>query len=474
MKKRYFLQISLCLAAGSLFAAETSKTSQPNIVYLLCDQWRASATGYSGDPNVKTPNLDRLAKESLNFKNAVTVCPVCTPYRAALMTGRFPTTTGMFVNDIHLPDSEICIAETLQLAGYATGYLGKWHLDGNGRTAFITPEHRQGWEYWKGAECEHHNSHSHYYTGTSDKKLFWEGYAPFAQTKDAQQYIRDHSSGKQPFALVVSYSPPHFPFGGVPQEFEALYPPDKIQLPPNVPADLQQKARKFAQGYYANCTALDQCVGDILKTLDEAGIAKNTIVVFTADHGEMLGSHGIDPHLKMRPWSEASSVPFLVRYPAIQSGKGRVVETPLSTPDIYPTLVSLAGAKIPDAVQGKDLSPLLREGRDEDRSALYMVVSPFGGMLKGEEYRAIRTERYTFVRGLKGPSDLYDNVKDPYQMDNLVAKPDAADLVAKLDSSLKAELKRIGDDFKPAEFYVEKWGDKHRGSKKGGSESEEE
>ena len=103
MIKRYLLLTSLCLVASSLSAAEKSKSPQPNIVYLLCDQWRASATGYAGDPNVKTPNLDRLAKESLNFRNAVSVCPVCTPYRAALMTGRYPTTTGMFLNDLHLP-----------------------------------------------------------------------------------------------------------------------------------------------------------------------------------------------------------------------------------------------------------------------------------------------------------------------------------------------------------------------------------
>ncbi len=98
---------------------------KPNIVYLLADQWRASATGYAGDPNVQTPNLDRLAEQGINFRNAVAVCPVCTPYRAALMTGRYPTTTGMFLNDLYLPAEERTFAEIFRDAGYATGYIGK-------------------------------------------------------------------------------------------------------------------------------------------------------------------------------------------------------------------------------------------------------------------------------------------------------------------------------------------------------------
>ncbi len=114
-------------------AARAAEPRHPNIVYLLADQWRAQATGYAGDPNVHTPNLDRLAREGLYFRNAVSVCPVCTPYRSALMTGRYPTSTGMFLNDASLPATEVCMAQIFGSAGYATGYIGKWHLDGRGR-----------------------------------------------------------------------------------------------------------------------------------------------------------------------------------------------------------------------------------------------------------------------------------------------------------------------------------------------------
>ena len=452
------LQFIPALLITAIFAW-AEETPHPNIVYLLADQWRAQATGYAGDPNVHTPNLDRLAKEGLNFRNAVSVCPVCTPYRAALMTGRYPTSTGMFLNDAHLPDAELCMAEVLKVAGYSAAYIGKWHLDGQGRESFIPPERRQGWEYWKAAECDHTYNHSHYYTGDSPEKRFWEGYDAFAETKDAQHYIRDHARTNHPFVLVVAYGIPHFPHGAAPAEYRALYPPAKIKLPPNVPEAMQNRARQEAQGYYAHCTALDKCVGDLLATLAETGLESNTIVVFTSDHGEMLGSHGCPPFMKEVPWNESACVPFLLRYPAVREARGRVVNTPITTPDILPTLLGLARVAIPKSIEGKDLSRLISSGREAgDRAALYMGVAPFGPREFLREYRAIRTSRYTYVRDLHGPWLLFDDEKDPYQLDNLAAKLESRALQAKLDARLHDELKRIGDDFRPARSYLEQWG----------------
>lgn len=441
--------------------ARATEARHPNILYLLADQWRAQATGYAGDPNVRTPNLDRLAKEGLCFRNAVSVCPVCTPYRAALMTGRYPTSTGMFLNDAALPATEVCMAEILKAAGYNTAYIGKWHLDGQGRESFIPPERRHGWDYWKAAECDHTYNHSHYYSGDSDVKQYWEGYDAFAQTKDAQQYLRDHAvqTRDRPFVLLVAYGVPHFPHSAAPPEYRALYPPAKIKLPPNVPEGMQDRARQEAQGYYAHCTALDKCVGDLLTTLKETGLEGNTIVVFTSDHGEMLGSHGCPPFMKEVPWNESARVPFLVRCPAIREAKGRVLTTPLTTPDILPTLLGLAAVAIPRTVEGEDLSRLIRRGREAgDRAALYMGVAPFGPREFHREYRAIRTSRYTYVRDVDGPWLLFDDDKDPFQMGNLAAKPESRTLQKKLDARLRAALKTIGDDFRPARSYVEEWG----------------
>ncbi len=447
----------LCFAACLAAISNAEPTRKPNLIYILTDQWRASATGYAGDPNVKTPHLDALAKQSLELTHAVAVQPVCTPYRASLMTGRYPTSTGMFLNDIHLPAEELCMAEILSPAGYHTGIIGKWHLDGHGRSAYIPPERRQGWEYWKVAECDHSYARSHYYTGNSPEKQFWPGIDAVAQTKDAQAFIQEQARKDQPFVLLISYGGPHFPYKDAPEEFLKLYPPDQIQLPPNVPESMLPLARKQAQGYYALCTMLDQCIGDLLKTIDETGIADKSVVVFTSDHGESLGCHGVNPNNKQVAWSESAAVPFLLRIPGIEARK---VNTPLTTPDILPTLLGLCGVDIPQSIEGQNLAASLKNGENLDRAALYMGISPFVGPPDGwgRPYRAIRTQRYTYARDLNGPWLLYDDLQDPHQMNNLVGHADFKPTLDELDARLSAELKRINDPFHPGEWYYKQWG----------------
>lgn len=427
---------------------------KPNIVFVLTDQWRASAFGHAGDPNVKTPQLDRLAAQSVRFANAVSVCPVCTPYRAALLTGRFPTTTGMFLNDLYLPDAELCMAEILKAAGYDTAYIGKWHLDGHGRSAYIPPERRQGFDDWKTSECDHEYNHSHYYDGTSPVKQYWPGYDAYAQTAAARQYLRGHAKSDKPFLLLVAYGAPHFPHASAPPEYQMLYPPGKLTLAPNVPAARAAAARKELVGYYAHCTALDQCVGELLETLRETGLAANTLVVFTSDHGEMMGAHDIPPRMKQWPYDEAVHVPFLL-YDA--RAAAHVVDTPLNTPDILPTLLGLAGVAVPKSIEGDDLSALVTgSGPGPDRAALIMSVSPFiPGLI---EYRGIRTTRYTYVRKTSGPWLLFDNRRDPYQANNLAEDPAHSALREVLDVKLQAALKNVGDEFRPCQYYLDKWG----------------
>lgn len=433
---------------------------RPSLVFLLADQWRAGALGYAGDPNVRTPNVDRLASGSVRFRNAVSVCPVCTPYRAALMTGRSPTTTGMFLNDLYLPASELCMAEIFRREGYDTAYIGKWHLDGHGRSGYIPPERRQGWDYWKAAECDHNYLRSHYYEGRSPERRYWDGYDAFAQTADACRYLRSRRPGDRPFLLFVSYGPPHFPHTKVPPGYERLYTPSEIRLPPNVSPHLAEQARNEAAGYYAHCEALDRCVGEIMNALEETGRAHDTILVFTSDHGEMMGSHGCPPFTKQVPWSEAALVPLLIRYPAAGGAARREIRTPLNTMDILPTLLGLAGLRIPRTIQGEDLSALVREGKElPDRAALYMLVSPFHRQPHVDrEYRAIRTATHTYVRSLTGPWLLYDDERDPYQMRNLVAAPRYDELRAELDLRLRQELEKVGDDFRHRQYYIRRFG----------------
>lgn len=445
---------------AALHGADGPRPERPNILFVFADQLRSSATGYGGDLNVHTPRIDGLAGESINFRNAVSVCPVCTPYRAALMTGRFPTTTGMFLNDACLPARELCIAEVLSEAGYDTGYIGKWHLDGHGRKALVAPERRQGFEYWKAGECDHDYNKSHYYSGAGTEQRFWEGYDAFAETRDARQYLGDRPRGGKPFALFLSYGIPHFPHGSAPDQFKGIYPPEKLRFLPNVPAENQtDKVRTEAQGYYAHTAALDQCIGELVGALKDLGLAEDTILVFTSDHGEMMGSHGIKPFTKQVPWDESVHVPFLIRYPRAHGASGRVVATPLTTPDIMPTLLALAGVPIPATVEGTDLSSLVRGGGENPgHVALFMNVSPFAGKGSNTPYRAIRTAQHTYVRNLEGPWLAFDDGKDPSQMTNLVGQPAQAALCRDLDERLQAALKGIRDDFRPPAFYVEKFG----------------
>jgi arylsulfatase A-like enzyme len=228
-----------------------AEVRRPNVVFVLADQWRACATGYAGDPNLKTPNLDRLEAVSVDFTHAVSACPVCSPCRASLLTGQRPSTHGIFLNDAHLADDAVTLAKVMSAAGYYTGIIGKWHLNGRGRLSFIPPENRQGFKYWKVMECTHDYNQSFYYADTAEKML-WDGYDAMAQTADAQRYIKQHAKSEKPFLLCLWWGPPHNPYDTAPPRFKAMYDPAKIKLRPNVPAAYVRTARNDLAGYYAH------------------------------------------------------------------------------------------------------------------------------------------------------------------------------------------------------------------------------
>lgn len=449
-----FLTLSF-VAAFTTFAA----SEKPNLVVIMVDQWRAQAFGFAGDPNAKTPNLDKLSKEGIVMANAISPIPVCCPARATFMTGRRALTHGVFMNDVMLPLSEVTISEVLKNAGYDTAYIGKWHLDGHGRSNFIPKERRRGFDYWKVLECTHNYSNSFYYADTP-KKLKWEGYDAFAQTKDAVEYLKNRKGNSKPFFLMLSFGPPHEPYHMVPTEIKNMFDPSKFILRKNVPPDWEKQARDMLHGYYAHCFALDKCVGELVGTIDELGLKENTIIVFLSDHGDMLGSQGAQ--FKQRPYDESIRVPLIIRYPALTKTNGKTLDALISMEDIMPTLLGLCGVKIPSTVEGLDYSEYLRGGKNPgDNVKLISCVSPFGQWSRnrgGKEYRGIRTERYTYVRDLSGAWLLFDNKNDPFQLTNLVNNPQYAKLQKELDDLLIKKLKETKDDFRPAEYYIKKWG----------------
>lgn len=434
--------------------------TKPNVVFVLADQWRADALGYAGNSQVQTPHIDRLAAESINFTHAVSGIPVCCPARACLLTGQYALTHGVFVNDVHLDDEVTTIAHAFAQGGYDTGYIGKWHVDGRGRSAYIPVERRKGFDYWKVLECTHTYNDSKYYAGDSEEQLTWDGYDAIAQTADAQSYIREHAGGDRPFFLFLSWGPPHEPYATAPEAYRARYTAGEIALRPNVPPEMAAQAQEWLAGYYAHCTALDDCVGSLLCTLEETGIADETIFVFTSDHGDMLGSQGETK--KQRPWDESIRVPFLLRFPDKFGREGRQNEGLLDTVDLMPTLLSLCNLPIPASVQGLDFAPYLDGGDDPSGgAALIYCVHPFGQFASvggGRAYRGVRTRRYTYVRSLDGPWLLYDNESDPYQLCNLAGRPGSEPLQRSLDIRLQRMLNARGDEFLPGRAYTKQRG----------------
>jgi arylsulfatase A-like enzyme len=447
------LLVAACLAL--------SAEAKPNVLFVLADQWRAQATTWENDPNLagKTPVLDKLASESVNFKYAVACTPVCTPYRGSFLTGQYPLKHKLIVNDVSLSSDALSIAEVYSEYGYDTAYIGKWHVDGRGRTSYIPRERRQGFDYWKVLECTHDYNQSAYYAQDDATKKVWPEYDAFAQTKDAQAYIANRKKEDKPFLMVLSWGPPHNPYETAPESYRQLFDPQKIVLRKNVKDT--PGFRKDLAGYYAHIVALDKALGGLLQTLDEKGLREETIVVFTSDHGDMLGSQNGETR-KQRPWDEAIRVPLLIRYPAAVKG-GRVSELLINTPDLMPTLLGLSGVGVPRSVQGENYAPLLRGEQPEpaDSAALIACYTPFGEWTVakgGREYRGVRTKRYTYVRSLEGPWLLYDNEVDPYQLENKVNEPALKSVREKLEGELARLLKKTDDDFRPGKEYLQKFG----------------
>lgn len=431
----------------------------PNVVLVLADEWRAQSVGFNGNKDVLTPNLDRLASHAVNYTNMISSCPVCCPYRASLLTGQYPLTTGVFVNDVPLNPKASTISKVFKAAGYQTAYIGKWHLDGAERSAFIPAGRRQGFEYWKVLECTH-DYYNSYYWGNDDKKAKWEGYDAYAQTTDAVNYIRKMKQKEKPFFMILSWGPPHTPFETAPESFRQIYRNKQLKLRSNVPKELRSKAITDLTGYYAHISALDSCIGVLQNSLKESGLDKNTIFIFTSDHGAMVRSHGFSN--KQRPYEESINVPLLIRYPKLFGNRGKKDNMLINSPDLMPTLLSLCGLPIPKTVEGEDKSMvMIGKAKDTTDAVLIASYQPFGQWSRnagGKEYRGVRTKRYTYVKDLSGPWLLFDNQKDPFQLINLVKEEKFQQVKNDLEIKLEQLLNKTNDKFLPGIDYIKKWG----------------
>lgn len=453
-------------ACAAMLSCKNGGQELPNIIYVFPDQFRNQALGFWNDKEyegevgwkadpVITPNLNSFASESLVLSNAMSTCPLSSPYRGMFLTGMYPERNGVTLNcmaerpESTLNPDAVCISDVLSAAGYSCGYIGKLHAETPMKNdpanpghyvsdrrpewdAYTPPERRHGFSYWYsyGTFDEHKNPH---YWDTDGVRHDPREYSVKHETDKAIDFLRNTSGQRKegaPFFLTVAYNPPHSPYESTDdcmEEDYALYKNMSLSdLYVRENADTTLRKAPSARYYFANVTGVDREFGRILDELQKLGLEKNTIVVFTSDHGETMCSQGTeDP--KNSIYTESFNVPFIIRYPGKLAH--RIEKAMLTTTDIMPTLLSLAGLgdRIPASVQGKDLSGILI-GTDSDRPEAALYIRNVNGN-KGPDglvhgifpiARGIRTERYTLELKINRKRELagvllFDDINDPYQ-----------------------------------------------------------
>ncbi len=431
---------------------------RPNLLFILADQWRFSAFGHGTDEVVRTPHIDRLAEEGAVCQRTYAANPVCTPNRSCLLTGRFSHQNGMIANDLMLPPAEVCWPELFRDAGYATHYIGKWHMDGTAKPGFVPPGwRRRGFETFEGFNRGHvyHDPWGFDDKGQPLADSLVEGpspyYEPALQTDLAMRFMREHQ--QHPFCCYLSWGPPHTPFR--PPASFARYQPADIRLRANVPEQHQEQARRDLAGYYGLCESLDHEMGRLMTFLEENALSKNTLVVFTADHGELAGSHG--KYRKGEPEEESAHVPLIARWPA-RITAGQSVRTLVSTIDLMPTMLSACGLEVPQTCTGRDLAGTILEDRPTPGvDSLYVEgkVNAAAGPddrqrnVRQGAWRSLVTDRYklTVRRDVDHVEHLFDLQNDPFETENLAGQNGSAAIQRELVAELKDWAQRTGDVF---------------------------
>ena len=442
-----------------------SRSTHPNVLWIFGDQHRAQSTGYAGDPNLCTPNLDRLAAEGTVCTGALSGYPLCCPARGALLTGLYPhrCVPG---HEHPLPEGQPTIADVLGEAGYHTAYFGKWHLGGwresDGRAAFFItdPARRGGFQEWLGYENNNSQFDCWVHGGRDREAKHYPmaGYETDSLTESLLGYLARRKAGKgngndQPFVAVLSVQPPHNPYVA-PERWMERHTPGRVVLRPNVPAipHIVERARRDLAGYHAMIENLDHNVGRIRTALAELGLAQDTVILFFSDHGDLHGSHG--QFLKTAPWEESIRVPLIIGGGVPFYGmNGPRCDHPINMPDIAPTTLGLCGVPVPAWMQGRDFSGVRIPGRalpaDADSALLQSIIPPAGHPdTVDRPWRGIVTrDGWKYVAFEGQPWLLFHLTTDPYEQVNLAHNPRFAADRRRLQEGQAQWLERTGDTF---------------------------
>jgi choline-sulfatase len=442
-----------CAAVTKSILQERKMAKKPNILWLLSDQHNKKVAGYEGDAFVQTPHLDALAESSVIFDNAVTPNPLCTPARICMLTGKEAHRCSAYTNHWPVFPEHLTWPGHFANNGYRTCLVGKMHLGGKNQLA--------GFQYRPYGDLRHGVGHQ------PDPLAKFPGYAnvrsagitelpetmlqDFVAAHESLAFIREHADREPdvPWFLCASFTRPHAPLtapGRYIRRYRGKLPPaEKPPLREDY-ASYEPYARNFIEkssslisreeaqagyeAYYACVDFLDDCIGDLLNGLQKDGLLDNTYIIYTADHGEMLGRHGIWG--KKLYYEPSINVPLLISGPGITGGKRAV--GPVSTIDLYPTFCSLAGLPIPEGLDGVDVSSLLTDPenarpRDFAASSYYQYgiwwdpEDAVNEMLPHKAMRVIREERWKYAEVEQGEALLFDLADDPEERVNLAQDP---------------------------------------------------
>ena len=431
-----------------------------NIIFYFTDQQRWDTCGCFGQPLDITPNLDALAREGVKFDNAFSPQPVCGPCRALFQTGKYPTETGCFRNNIMLPAGVKTLGQYMEEAGYETAYIGKWHLASDGElekpptidhtVTAIPRELRGGYTgFWRAADVLEFTSHGYdgFVFDENDRRVDFKGYRADCINDMALEFL-DGYTGENPFFMTISQIEPHHqndrkhyegPEGSKERFRDFILPEDLKALGGN--------AAEEYPDYLGQCASLDENLGRLVAKLKEKGLYENTVILFASDHGSHFLTRNRDDHLNGYDDYKRSCHDACLHVPLVIAGGpyrgGRAVEELVSTASLPKTILALAGVDVGEAMIGENLLDVVEKKADNRPNEIFAQIS------ESRVGRCIRTARYTYsvyAPGVNGgaaaASDryaddfLYDMEQDPHQLNNVVADPAYAQVKAELRERL--------------------------------------
>jgi len=422
------------------------KSYPPNIIVFFTDQQRWDTTGTHGNPLGLTPNYDRVAQQGTHVFNSFTCQPVCAPARASLQTGLYATNTGVFHNGLTLDPGARTLAHYFNQAGYHTGYIGKWHLADNDPV----PAHQQGeYQYWLGANLTEFVSQPYNTVlyGKDGQAVRMPGYRVDGTTDAAIRYIDDHKD--QPFFLFLSFLEPHHQ-----NHIDDFVPPDGYRQPYQnrwIPPDLAAlggSTHQHIAGYFGMVKRLDEAFGRLLDALKSLGLAENTVVLFTSDHGCHFKTR--NGEYKRSCHESSIRVPTAITGPGFTGG-GQVQEL-VSLVDLPPTLLDAAGLPVPGHFEGRSILPLVQRAAVDWPEEVFIQVS------ESQVGRAVRTRRWKYSvvapdrNGWQDPDSdqyteefLYDLMADPYELHNRIGLESHQGVAAVLRERLIRRMAAAGE-----------------------------